>query len=159
MIAKSTYALALGLVMTGAGACAAVSLADCMRTTHISHGGEDMHRDLGEGRVMWRDWWSHEATASTYVIVDCAEGRALRFLTAAENLSDEPPFDRTEAALKIVERHESGARVFATLERMAADLEDEARKISIETLSTEPCACAALYADARDYREAFQLDG
>ena len=118
-----------------------------------------MHRDMGEGRVMWRDWWSHEATASTYVIADCADGRALRFLTAAENLSDQPPFDRTEAALKIVERHEGGARVFATLERMAADLENEARNVVIANLNKEPCACAALYAELRQDMEAFQLDG
>ena len=145
--------------MTGAGTCAAVSLADCDRVTHISHGGEDMHQDLGEGRVMWRDWWSQEATSSTYVIVDCAEGRALSFLTAAENLGDQPPFDRTKAALKIVESHESGARVFATLERMAADLEDAARNVSIANMTTEPCACAALYADLRNDKEAFQLEG
>lgn len=159
MSARATYALALGLVMTAAGALAAVSLADCARTTHISHGGEDMHRDLGAGRVMWRDWWSQEGTATDYVIVDCAEGRALSFRTQEENMGDRPPFDRTEAALKIVESHENGARVFATLERMAQDIEDEARDVTIEALAAEPCACAALYAEMRGDLEAFRLEG
>ena len=42
----------------------ALDVTQCDRITHVSHGGQDMHRDLGEGRVMWRDWWSQEGTAS-----------------------------------------------------------------------------------------------
>lgn len=107
---------------------------------------------------MWRDWWSNEAASSTYVIADCADGRALRFLTAAENLNAASPFDRTESALKIVERHESGARVFATLERIADDLKDKAQDVTLVTLTAEPCACAALYADQRGTLQAFELE-
>lgn len=158
MIARSSYALAFGLLMTGAGTATTLALADCARTTHISHGGEDMHRDLGKGRVMWRDWWSQEGTATDYVIVDCAEGRALSFRTQEDNMGDRPPFDRTNAALKIVESHENGARVFATLERMATDLAAEARDVDVVTLDAEPCACAALYAEMRGHKMEFALD-
>lgn len=140
-------------------AASAVALAECDRVTHPTHGGEDMHHDLGEGRVMWRDWWSHEATASTYQIVDCGTGNVLSFRTAEENMGGRPPFDRTVAALKIVETHLSGARVFATLDRMAADLQAEARDVSVQTLQAEPCACAALYAQMRGNLAAFEMEG
>ena len=159
MTAQATYALAFGLLMTGAEAATALALSDCARTTHISHGGEDMHRDLGEGRVMWRNWWSQEGTATDYVIVDCDEGKALSFRTQEENMGDRPPFDRTNAALEIVETHESGARVFATLERMAADLERKVRDVNMTTLDAEPCACAALYAGLRGDKDKFVLGG
>ena len=122
-----------------------LSLPDCTRTTHISHGGEADHRDLGEGRVMWRDWWSQEGTATAFSIVECGSGEALMFRTAEENMGARLPFDRTVAALKVVERHESGARAFATFERMADDLDRIARDIEIKALDMQPCACAAAY--------------
>lgn len=135
----------------------ALSLAECDRTTHISHGGEADHVDLGEGRVMWRDWWSQEGTATSFSVVDCAPGTALTFRTAEENMGDRLPFDRTEKALAVIDRHESGARAFATFDRIAADLDGIARDISITTLDAEPCACAALYPAARGEKAAFLL--
>lgn len=134
----------------------ALTLPDCTRTTHISHGGEADHRDLGEGRVMWRDWWSQEGTATSFAIVDCAPGAALTFRTAEENMGPRAPFDRTEKALKVIKNHESGARAFATFGRMAADLDKIARDIEIVTLSSEPCACAALYPGLRGDKTAYQ---
>ncbi|MEO0772220.1 MAG: hypothetical protein AAFZ04_03460 [Pseudomonadota bacterium] len=141
-----------------ASPAAALDLSQCDRVTHISHGGEDMHRDLGDGRVMWRDWWSQEGTATDFVIEDCAPGQALRFRTAEENMGDRPPFDRTDDALKIVERHGRGARVFATLGRMADDLDGIARGITIDVSGQQSCACAALYGDMRGDKAAFMLD-
>ncbi len=135
----------------------ALSLMDCDRTTHISHGGEADHIDLGEGRVMWRDWWSQEGTATSFTIVDCAPGTALQFRTAEDNMGTRLPFDRTTKALAVIERHENGARAFATFERMAADLDGTARDIAITTLDAEPCACAALYPEARGDKTAFFL--
>ncbi len=137
----------------------AVALPDCARTTHISHGGEADHRDLGDGRVMWRDWWSQEGTATSFSIVDCAPGQALMFRTAEENMGPRLPFDRTDKALRIVDRHENGARVFATFERIATDLQTIARDIEIKTLDAEPCACAALYPDDRGDKTEFKLRG
>jgi hypothetical protein len=147
-------ALCIGLAMSAPAQ--ALTLPDCTRTTHISHGGEADHRDLGEGRVMWRDWWSQEGTATGFKLVDCAPGHALMFRTAEENMGPRLPFDRTDKALKVVDRHESGSRAFATFERMAADLEKIARDIEIVTLQSEPCACAALYPQARGDKTAYE---
>lgn len=141
-------------IMTSAAS--SLALEECTRTTHISHGGEADHRDLGEGRVMWRDWWSQEGTSTSFAIVDCAPGQALTFQTAEENMGPRTPFDRTDKALKVVARHQSGARAFATFERMAADLKDIARDIEIVTLLDEPCACAALYPTSGGSMRAFQ---
>lgn len=107
---------------------------------------------------MWRDWWSHEGTASDFFLADCDVGRALTFRTAEERMNDRSPFDRTEAALEIVELHQKGDRVFATLERIAKDLRKPARDIKIVTLDTEPCACAALYSEMRGDKVPFTLN-
>ncbi|MEM8537171.1 MAG: hypothetical protein AAGF56_04835 [Pseudomonadota bacterium] len=137
----------------------AVTLAECKRTTHPSHGGEIFHEDLGDGRVIWLDWWSQEGTAKSFRLVECASGETLRFRTAEENMGRRPAFDRTDAARDVLEKHQAGDRVFATFERIAADLEFIARDIVIETVSTETCACAAAYPDLRGDKTAFELEG
>ena len=144
----------VGLLSVGTTA-SALSLAECTRTTHISHGGEADHRDLGAGRVMWRDWWSQEGTATGFAIVECDSGATLRFRTAEENMGPRLPFDRTAKALAILARFESTARAFAGLERIAADLKGVARDIDIMTLDAEPCACAAAYPDRRGDKTEF----
>jgi len=149
---------ALSLAMLCALPAQALTIAECDRTTHISHGGEADHVDLGEGRVMWRDWWSQEGTATDFAIVDCAPGAALRFRTQEENMGPRLPFNRTDKALAIITRHESGARAFATLDRMAADLDGTAKDIRLETLTQETCACAALYPEARGGKTEFALN-
>ncbi|MEL7262241.1 MAG: hypothetical protein AAGK69_12745 [Pseudomonadota bacterium] len=146
-------------MMLIAGTAQALTLNDCDRTTHISHGGEADHRDLGEGRVMWRDWWSQEGTATSFTLVDCAPGTALTFRTQEENMGARLPFDKTDKALAVLERHQNGARAFATFERIAADLDGIARDVEITTLDAEPCACAALYPEARDEKSVFELEG
>jgi len=140
------------------GQASAVTAADCDRTTHISHGGEDSHQDLGQGRVMWRDWWSQEGTAKTFHIVDCGLGAALQFRTQEDNMNARPTFDHTRRALQVVARHESGARAFATLDAIARDLDGLARDITLTTLKAEPCACAAFYPDARGDKTEFVLE-
>jgi len=145
------------IVATLGGEAVALTLTDCDRTTHISHGGETAHVDLGMGRVMWRDWWSQEGTATSFTLVDCAPGMALRFRTQEENMGARLPFDRTEKALAVIDTHEAGARAFATFDRMAADLDGIARDIEITTLDAEPCACAVLYPDARGDKTEFML--
>lgn len=138
------------------GEAVALTLTDCDRTTHISHGGEADHRDLGEGRVMWRDWWSQEGTAKWINVVDCGPGTALRFQTQEENMGTRLPFNRTDAALAVIDRHEAGARAFATFDRIAADLDGIARDIEITTLDAEPCACATVYPEARGDKTPFE---
>ncbi|APX13779.1 hypothetical protein BWR18_08705 [Tateyamaria omphalii] len=155
MFKNSVYGTVVALVL--AAPASAVTLTECDRTTHISHGGETAHVDLGMGRVMWRDWWSQEGTATSFTLVDCAPGVALSFRTQEENMGNAMPFDRTEKALAVIKRHENGARAFATFDRMAADLDGIARNIEIITLDAEPCACAALYPEARGEKVEFML--
>lgn len=135
----------------------ALELSQCDRITHVSHGGEDQHQDLGEGRVMWRTWWSQEGTATDFTIMECASGEALRFRTAAVNMGNEIPYDRTDDALKVIERHERGARVFATLARMAEDLDGIAREVSISLDAAQSCACAARYPEMQGEKSVFEL--
>ncbi|WP_234417129.1 hypothetical protein [Loktanella sp. Alg231-35] len=142
-----------------AGQASALTLADCTRTTHISHGGQADHVDLGEGRVMWRDWWSQEGTATAFVLAECATGQTLSLLAAEENMGRRNAFDRTDDALAVLERHQSGARVFATFERIAADLNNIARDVEIATLATENCACGAAYPELRGEKTEFMLAG
>ena len=139
-------------------ASTALALADCTRVTHISHAGDADHTDLGEGRVMWRSWWSQEGTTTHLSVSECGSGEMLRFLTAEQNMSDRLPFDRTERALGIVADHHLGSRVFATLPRLAEALDKTARDITRVTLAEENCACAALYPELRGEKTEFVLD-
>ena len=157
MLRWGTYLVVAATCM--AAPAQALSLGDCTRVTHISHGGQADHVDLGDGRVMWRDWWSQEGSSTDIRIADCATGRVLGFRTAEENMNARPPFERTEDAMGVVAQHESGARVFATLERMAKDLKKIARDVAIDEPDRESCACAALYPQMRGDREAFRLEG
>lgn len=140
------------------GPALALDLSQCTRTTHISHGGQADHVDLGDGRVKWRDWWSQEGTATNYVLEDCATGRRLDVRTAETNMHPtRTNFDRTKQALSVIDLHESGARAFATFERIATDLEGIGRAITISTPAIESCACAVLYPDSRGTRVPFTL--
>ena len=151
--------LIITLAILAANASQALTPGDCVRTTHISHGGEADHVDLGEGRVMWRDWWSQEGTATDLTIMDCGSGMALKVRVAEDNMNARAPFDRTEDAMGVIARHESGSRIFATLERMAADLADFARDVSVITTTNETCACAAFYPEAQGNKTEFRLEG
>ena len=153
----------LAIISTLATLCAgqahAVTLADCNRITHVSHGGQYGHRDLGEGRVLWVDWWTQEGSFKGFSMVECATGETLRFRTAEENMGRRAAFDRTDDAVDVLERHQSGARVFATFERIAADLALIARDIAITKETDETCACAAAYPELRGEKTEFRLAG
>jgi hypothetical protein len=146
---------ALALIATEG---AALALSDCRRITHPSHGGEFGHRDLGEGRVIWVDWWTQEGSFKGFSLVDCGPGEMLRLRSAEENMGRLPSFDRTDEVVRVLDRHQSGDRVFATFERIAADLEFIARGIEMITLTEETCACAAAYPDLRGEKTEFVLE-
>lgn len=140
------------------GPVQALELSQCTRITNPSHGGQSDHTDLGAGRVMWHDWWSLEGTATNVVLEDCATGRRLDVRTAETNMHPtRTAFDRTVAALEVIELHESGARVFATFERIATDLGRIGRDISVSDHTKESCACAALYPEEQGERTPFIL--
>lgn len=136
----------------------AMSLMQCERTTHISHAGESGHRDLGNARVLYAEWWSQEGAYLDLVIADCRAGRALTTRTREQWISDRPPFDRTEKALGIIENELTAAASLFSLERLADALHPTGRDIEISDLTTDPCACAALYPEHRGDRQAFELE-
>ena len=74
MQARLAY-LAIAAALLG-GEAVALTLTECDRTTHISHGGEAEHRDLGEGRVTWRGGGSQDGTAKSFALVASAPGAA-----------------------------------------------------------------------------------
>ena len=152
MIKAFTYAAALAL---SGGSAQALTLAECDRTTHISHGGESAHMDLGDGRVMWRGWWSQEGTATDLYVSDCAPGDVLSARVAEDRMGKRSTFDRTEKALKAIDQIEAGARVFATLDRMAMALVPIARDVTVARVSEETWACAAAYPDLRGTKTEF----
>ena len=145
-------------VLLGTGAHA-LTLADCTRTTHISHGGQADHMDLGEGRVIWREWWSQEGTATTFVLMDCGSGEVLSARAAEENMGRRTAFDRTDDVMAVLDRHQSGARGFATFARIADDLDNVARDVMVTTQMQESCACAAAYPELRGDKMEFALAG
>ncbi|WP_342071779.1 hypothetical protein [Yoonia algicola] len=145
--------------MLVAGQADALTLADCNRITHVSHGGQYGHRDLGEGRVIWTDWWTQEGSFKGFSLVECATGETLSFRSAEENMGRRSAFDRTDDAREVLDRHQSGSRVFATFERIAADLEHIGRDITLATETDETCACAAAYPALRGEKAEFTLAG
>ncbi len=141
--------IALGLV----GICAASmatghTLAECERITHISHGGVMGHRDLGENKVGWLEWWSQEGVYKTLWIAECDTGRTLSIRTHEERIKDRHIHDRTEKAVGIVER-QAASGPFFTLERTAEALKKAGRDIEIAASGAEFCACHAVYPDLR----------
>lgn len=146
------------LVCLAASSATSLTLPQCDRITYISHGGESDQTDLGEGRVMWIDWWSQEGTAKDITIMECATGDALSFRTAETNMTrGRRPFDKTDEALAVIALHESGARAFATFDRIAVDLDRVARDIRQHTATEESCACAALYPEMQNGKTPFDL--
>lgn len=135
-----------------------LTLQQCKRLTNPAHGGEIAHRDLGQGRVIWIDWWSMEGTSKDITLMDCDTGNALRFRSAETNMRPgRSNFDRTDIAFEVIDLHEDGARAFATFDRIAADLERSMRDIGQFTSESESCACAAAYPEMRGQKQAFVL--
>ena len=100
MIRAAAYLAALIV----ASPAAALTLADCERTTHISHAGEAGHRDFGAGRVGYGEWWSQEGTYLDLVVADCKTDAMLRTRVQEERISARAPFDRTDDAVAVIER-------------------------------------------------------
>ncbi|MEM1066650.1 MAG: hypothetical protein AAGJ74_14210 [Pseudomonadota bacterium] len=147
-------AVALGLF---AARGEALTLAECDRTTHPSHGGERGHRDLGEGRVLYGEWWSQEGVYVDLIVAHCGTGAFLKTRAREERISARAPFDRTERVLAIIETEVTGAAALFSLKRLANALKNTGEDIELATLAAEPCACAAAYPDLRGTRAPFAL--
>lgn len=126
----------------------ALTLEDCTRTTHVSHGGEAGHRDIGGARVAWAEWWSQEGVYLDLHVADCDTRQQLTTRVHEENVSDRR-FDRRDRAIEIVERHARRDPALFSLEALAGDLKHTGEDIRITQMTQEVCACAAAYPDTR----------
>ena len=146
------------IALFGAAPVAALTLEACNRTTHVSHGGEGGHMDLGAGRVLYGEWWSQEGVYVDVIVAHCGTGEFLRTRTREERISDRSAFDRTEKALGIVEQELGAAPELFSFKRLAQALDRTGEDIVIDALQSEPCACAAAYPDLRGAKTPFVLN-
>ncbi len=150
-------ALAIIALLASAGGASALTLAECDRTTHISHAGETAHVDYGAGRIGYAEWWSQEGVYRDLYVVDCETGAFLRTRTEEDRISDRLAFDRTSKVVGLIEVEMTSAHELFSFERLAERLDTVGRDIEIATLTTEPCGCAALYPELRGEKTAFEL--
>ena len=137
---------------------AALTLAECDRTTHISHAGESDHRDLGAGRVVYVEWWSQEGVYDDAVLVNCETATALTTRVREARISDRAEFDVSRKALGLIEVELTASPALFSFDRLAQNLKGTGRDTKITTLMEEPCACAALYPDLRGDMTPFERD-
>lgn len=147
--------LAALLLLALATPAAALDLEACTRTTHVSHGGEAAHRDMGAGLVLWVEWWSQEGVYKDIYLANCSTGDALKARVQEERIGPRGPFDNFDRAMAAVAAQHSGSQAFFTLERVADALETLSRDAEIAPLTVEPCACASLYPEADAHWDAF----
>ncbi|MGR3513272.1 MAG: hypothetical protein ACU0GG_10935 [Paracoccaceae bacterium] len=135
----------------------ALTLAECERVTHISHGGVAAHMDLGAGRVGWVDWWSQEGVFTDITVADCKTGKFLRTRVREERMSERPPFDRTDAVRSIIETELKGAPALFSFQRLRDAIHPKGKDIEVAVLDAEPCACAAAYPELRGEKTAYEV--
>jgi len=140
-----------------AAPAAALDLGQCTRTTHVSHGGEAEHRNLGAGRVAWAEWWSQEGVYVDAYVADCGTARVLTTRLREENVAARQ-FDRRDAGQKIIERHTRRHPSLFSLEGLADDLANTGEDTQLSDMKTEPCACASLYPNMRGAMMPFVLN-
>lgn len=157
MIVNRFVAYLIAAVLT-AGQVGAVTLAECDRTTHVSHGGETGHRDFGAGRVGFAEWWSQEGVFTDLVIADCGSGDFLRTRVREDSISDRW-FDRTDDAVAIIMTEMEAAPALFSFDRLARSLERVGRDMEIASNSAETCACAALYPELRGNKTPYEEAG
>jgi hypothetical protein len=158
-ILRKGAAAPFAALLMAAHSASALDLASCERLTHPSHGGEDGHRDLGGGYVMYRSWWSQEGVFHDYHVADCAAGRELSLRAHEERMSARLPFDRRPAVERKLDAFSGWDPLFFDLDRLATTLKDTAEDLAVTEFSQTPCACAAAYpglSPARPYTETLQ---
>lgn len=140
-----------------AAPASALTLAECERVTHISHGGVAAHRDLGAGRVAWVNWWSQEGVFTDITVADCKTGEFLRTRVREERMSERAPFDRTDAVRGIIETELRAAPALFSFERLRDAIHPKGKDIKVATRDTEPCACAAAYPELRGDKTPYEV--
>ena len=128
----------------------------CDRVTHVSHGGEEAHVDLGNGKVMWTEWWAQEGAYKDVWIADCDSGQAVNLRTHEERISGRHIVDMTDDARAIATR-QARAPAFFTIERVAGLIEPEGFDLRIATYTEEFCACHLAYPELRGTKAAYEV--
>ncbi|MEM7470845.1 MAG: hypothetical protein AAF340_05780 [Pseudomonadota bacterium] len=144
---------ALAIALLAGPAVAAIEA--CDRVTHVSHGGSDAHRDLGDGKVMWIDWWAQEGVFKDVWLANCETGQALSLRTWEERIKERHVIDRTERAVEKIDR-QAEAPAFFTIERVAGIIRKDGVDLTVDIYSDEFCACAAAYPELRRDKTAFE---
>lgn len=145
------------LAALAAPSLAVASVEVCDRVTHPSHGGSDGHRDLGNGKVMWVEWWAHEGVFKDVWLADCRTGIALSLRTWEERIRDRHVIDRTDQVVRHLTRNAEAAPAFFTVERMANDIRRDGVDLSVTRYDEEFCACAEAYAALRGGKAPFEV--
>jgi hypothetical protein len=134
----------------------AAAVEACDRVTHISHGGSGDHRDLGNGKVMWVDWWAQEGVFKDVWLADCRTGTALSLRTWEERIGTRHVIDRTERVVDVIDRQAEAAPSFFTIDRVAKLVEKDGVDLTVAMYATEFCACAAAYPELRADKAPFE---
>ncbi|WP_179378471.1 hypothetical protein [Jannaschia marina] len=150
-----------GLGLAGALLCAApasaLTLAECERTTHISHGGEADHMDHGDGWVSWTGWWEQEGSYAELHVAQCRDHRLAVSRLKEERIADRT-FDRRRAGGEVFERHMRRSTPLRAIDELAEQLTAAGGETRLGPLLDEPCACAAAYPGARGDLPPFELN-
>ena len=154
---QTLFGLACGALAFAGLPAVALTLGDCDRTTHISHGGESMHRDLGAGRVSYVEWWSQEGVYNDVVLANCETGKFLRTRVREERISNRVTFDVSKKAAGLIEVELTSSPALFSFERLADALKGTGRDMEIAQLEFEPCACAAQYPELRGGKTPFEV--
>ena len=154
--AHITAATACAMAVLAAGPAPALALSDCVRVVRGWNGWETQHRDLGGGRVAFAERWSAEGTYLDVIVADCATGETVRSRVREEMVKPRPAFDRTAAALAVIDRHARRSPALFGIGALAEDLSDIGEDTAVQVDTAENCACAALYPELRGDKTAFE---
>lgn len=148
---------AFAIWLVSALPAAALTLAECTRVTHVSHGGAAQHVDFGAGRVGWIDWWSQEGVFTDFTVADCRTGEFIRTRMREERMSQRTPFDRRKAVRAIIATEMQSAPSLFSFQRLADAIHPKGRDIEISVTASEPCACAAAYPELRGEKTPYEV--
>jgi hypothetical protein len=135
------WALSAAVFASPAGALA---IEDCARPV-ATYGEEYGHTDLSGGLVLWGYRWTNQGTAEDLHLADCRSGKTVRARLMSHGMTEAIPYDRRKQAADAMLTFLEGSMAFLTLDRAATALSEARVPVERAVLTSEPCACAALY--------------
>ncbi|MEM0936663.1 MAG: hypothetical protein AAF646_13810 [Pseudomonadota bacterium] len=144
------------LAVHGSASAVALTLEQCTRVVRGWNGWEIQHRDLGHGRVSYRESWNAEGIYLDLIVSDCASGETVRTRVREEMVKPRPAFDRTRRGLDVIDRHARRAPALFRISVLAEDLAAVGEDTVVTVAAMESCACAALYPEHRGPKTEFE---